>query len=214
MKKLSFASLIAGALLFSACNGSSTKTDSDSSSDSSSTKTMATDSNRMSSDTNRMGNMSTDTSKNSSMSNTPVDSNTKDFANEAAAGGMMEVQLGNIAVKNGASQSVKDFGQMMVDDHTKVNNQMKDLAGKKNITLPSTVTDKQQKEIDNLSKKTGADFDKAYVNMMVDDHKNDIAAFKKAGNKVNDADFKSFITNALPTLQKHLDAIENIKKKM
>ncbi len=203
MKKLSLVPIIAGAILLSACNGSSTKTE-NTSSDTSST-------NMRSSDTNKMISSSSDTSK------TPmvmVDNDTKDFAKDAATGGMMEVQLGNIAVKNSATQSVKDFGKMMVDDHTNINNQLKDLSAKKMVNLPTTVTDKQQKEIDELSKKTGAAFDKDYVNMMIDDHKKDIDAFKKAGNKLTDKDFKSFITNSLPTLQKHLDAIEAIKKKM
>ena len=103
---------------------------------------------------------------------------------------------------------------MMDDDNTIVNDQLKDLAPKKMIDLPSTVTNDQQKDIDNLSKKTGADFDKAYVKMMVDDHKKDIADFKKNGDKLSDADFKTLIMNTLPTLQKHLDAIQAIKKKM
>jgi putative membrane protein len=117
-------------------------------------------------------------------------------------------------MKNGGTQAVKDFGKMMVDDHTKINDQMKDLASKKNVDLPATVSDDQQKDIDKLSKKTGKEFDKDYVSMMVKDHKDDIDAFKKAQDKISDNDYKTFISNALPTLQKHLDAIEAIHKKM
>jgi putative membrane protein len=211
MKKISFVSLIAAALLFSACNGNSHTESTTSDSMSTTTNHMNADTNKMATDTgNRMSNM--DTSRNSSMA--PVDNDTKDFAKEAATGGMMEVQLGNIAQKNSANQSIKDFGQMMVTDHSKVNDELKDLASKKNVVLPSTVTEKQQKEIDNLSKKTGTDFDKAYVSMMVDDHKKDIDAFKKNGQKLKDPDFKNFIVATLPTLQKHLDSIQNIKKRM
>jgi putative membrane protein len=103
---------------------------------------------------------------------------------------------------------------MMVDDHTKINDNLKDLASKKNVALPSMVTEKQQKDIDKLSKETGTEFDKDYVSMMVNDHKDDIAAFKKAGTKMTDPDFKNFVVKSLPTLQKHLDAIQSIKKKM
>ncbi len=103
---------------------------------------------------------------------------------------------------------------MMVDDHSKANDKLKDLATKKNIDVPASVTDDQKKDIDKLSKKTGADFDKAYVDMMVDDHKKDIGDFKKASGNVSDNDIKTFATNTLPTLQKHLDAIQNIKSKM
>jgi len=208
MKKLSLASLITGAILFSACSGNNTKTES--------TGMDSTSSNMMSNDSNKMNNSmssSSDTAKNTTAM-PMADDNTKDFAKEAATGGMMEVELGNIAMKNSATQQVKDFGKMMVDDHTKLNNQLKDLATKKNVDLPTTVTNDQQKEIDKLSKKTGANFDKDYVDIMIDDHKKDISAFKKAGDKLSDSDFKTFIMNALPTLQKHLDAIQSIKKKM
>lgn len=203
MKKLSLASIIAAAIIFSACNGNSnTSTNTDSTTNSmSSTDT-----------TNNMNSM--DTTNNSSNAMSAVDDNAKDFAKDAAEGGMMEVQLGNIAEKNAGSQSVKDFGKMMVDDHTKINDNLKDLAAKKNVTLPTTVSSDQQKDIDKLSKKTGNDFDKDYVSMMVDDHKKDIADFKKSGDKITDPDFKDFIIKTLPTLQKHLDSIQVIKKKM
>lgn len=198
MKKLSLASLIIGAVFFSACHGNS---------NSSSTATDTT-SNTTSSDTSKMMS-SSDTSKTASVGNDAID-----FSKAAAQGGMMEVQLGNIAMKNGGTQAVKDFGKMMVDDHTKINDQLKDLAAKKNVDLPTSVSDDQQKDIDKLSKETGKDFDKDYVSMMIKDHKDDIDAFKKAEDKISDSDYKNFITDALPTLQKHLDAIESIKKKM
>lgn len=201
MKKFNLVIISCAALLFAACNGGT-----------SNTETTSSDSSKMMS-TDTTSHMSATTDTTSHMA-APVDKDTKDFAMAAATGGMMEVQLGNIAMKNSATQSVKDFGKMMVDDHTKVNDQLKDLASKKMIDLPTTVTNDQQKEIDKLSKKTGADFDKAYVNMMVEDHKKDIAEFKKNGDKLNDADFKTLIMNTLPTLQKHLDAIEAIKAKM
>jgi putative membrane protein len=203
MKKLSLASIIAAAIIFSACNGNSnTSTNTDSTT------------NSMSSDTtNNMNSMDTTNNSANAMSST-VDDNAKDFAKEAAEGGMMEVQLGNIAEKNAASQSVKDFGKMMVDDHSQINNNMKDLAAKKNVTLPTTVSNDQQKHIDKLSKKTGNDFDKDYVSMMIEDHKKDIAEFKKSGDKITDPDFKNFVIKTLPILQKHLDSIQAIKKRM
>ena len=204
MKKLSLASLIIGAVFFTACNGNSPNT----------TTTDSTSSTMTSTDTNKMNNsMSADTST-TATAPVAIDDNTKDFAKEAATGGMMEVALGNIAMKNSVTQQVKDFGKMMVDDHTKINDQLKNLASVKNLDLPTMVTDDQQKEIDKLSQKTGADFDKAYVSIMIDDHKKDIDAFKKAGDKVTDNDFKAFISNSLPTLQKHLDEVQSIKKKM
>ena len=203
MKKLSLASIItAAAMIMASCNGNSNT--STTSSDSTNMSTMNTD-------TNTNNNMaSTDTTKMSNNSNTPE----TDFANDAGAGGMMEVELGQLAEKNGSSPAVKNFGKMMVTDHSKLNDELKDLAAKKNITLPTSVTSDQQNDIDKLTKETGKDFDKDYVSMMVDDHKKDIDAFEKAQDKITDTDFKVFITKALPVLHKHLNAIEQIKKHM
>ena len=199
MKKLSLFTAIVIATIFSACSGGG------------SANTEATDSSVSTSMTSAdSGAMNHTMASDSGM----IDNDTRDFAKEAATGGMMEVELGNIAIKNSATQQVKDFGRMMVDDHTKINNQLKDLASVKHLDLPTMVTSDQQKDIDKLNKETGADFDKDYVSMMIDDHKKDIDAFKKAGDKVTDPDIKSFIANALPTLQKHLDAIQSIKDKM
>jgi len=201
MKKFIMASLIIGAIFFTACNSNS---NSETMNSDSTTSTMSNN------DTNKMAPApSADTSKMET-----VGDDAKDFSKDAAQGGMMEVQLGNIAMKNAGSQAVKDFGKMMVDDHTKINSQLKDLAAKKNVSLPTAVSDSQQKDIDKLSKETGKEFDKDYVSMMVKDHKNEIDAFKKAEDKISDADYKSFISEALPTLQKHLSAIEAINKKM
>lgn len=192
--------LLTGSCFFYACNGNNTSSET-STSDSTSTTATDTLGNRMDTMTNTTG-------------TAMVDEKAKKFAADAATGGMMEVELGNLAQQKASSQAVKNFGKMMVDDHTKANDNLKTIATQKNIDLPASVTDDQRKDIDKLSKKTGADFDKAYVDMMVDDHKKDIAAFKKAEGDVSDNDIKNFITNTLPTLQKHLDAIQAIKAKM
>ncbi|HEY5464583.1 MAG TPA: DUF4142 domain-containing protein [Hanamia sp.] len=202
MKKLSFASLIIGAIFFSACNGNSSK---------SGAMNSDSTSNTMSSDSNKMSSSSTDTT-NSKMA--MVSDEAKDFTTNATEDGMTEVQLGNIAMKNAATQSIKDFGKMMVDDHTNIDNELKDLATKKMVDVPTAVTADQQKDIDKLSKETGKSFDKDYVHMMVEGHKKAVAAFKSAGDKITDSDYKDFIMKTLPTLQKHLDAIEAIDKKM
>jgi len=143
-----------------------------------------------------------------------IDDITKDFANKATTGGIEEVELGKFAEQKANSPQVKDFGKMMAEDHTLVNSNFKTIASKKSMELPTSITDDQRKDIDNLSKKSGKDFDKAYVNMMVEDHKKDISEFKDAEGKVADNDIKDFITSTLPTLQKHLNAIQAIKSKM
>lgn len=205
MKKL-FISLIliSGTYIFSACNGNSSSTTG--STLDSTTATANTDSS-VSADKKAALNAN-------NSGKAMIDADTKDFANKAATGGMAEVELGKLAEQRATSQQVKDFAKMMVNDHTLANNNFKTLATSKSIELPSSVTDDQRKDIDALSKKSGKDFDKAYVDMMVDDHKATITEFKTAEGKVSDNDVKSFITLTLPTLQKHLDAIQAIKSKM
>jgi putative membrane protein len=137
---------------------------------------------------------------------------TKDhtFMVKAAQGGMAEVQLGQLAQQNGQSQQVKDFGKRMVDDHTKANDQLKQVASQKGVTLPDSPDAKDKAEYDRLSKLKGDAFDKAYSKMMVTDHKKDVAEFQKEANSGMDPDLKSFAGQTLPTLQDHLKMAEQM----
>jgi len=126
------------------------------------------------------------------------------FAVAAADGGMMEVQLGKLALTNASSTSVKQFAQMMVDDHSKANSELKTLAVAKNITIPDALSNKNQDKYNDLAKKKGTDFDKAYASFMVDDHKEDIDAFKKEAEKGMDPDLKAWAAGKLPVLEHHL----------
>ncbi|HEY0612378.1 MAG TPA: DUF4142 domain-containing protein, partial [Chitinophaga sp.] len=130
-----------------------------------------------------------------------VDEESADFAVKAYSGGMMEVQLGDAAQQLAAGARIKDFGNMMVRDHSKANDELKTLAVSKNITLPDSVGEDHKKHIDDLKKKKGVAFDKAYINMMVDDHKDVINMFEKAANNLKDADLKAFAARTLPTLR-------------
>jgi len=107
----------------------------------------------------------------------PVDKESTDFAVAAANGGIMEVELGAYARDNAFNQQVKDFGTMMVANHSKANQELKSIALSKNIVLPTMVEGKEKKHMDELMKKKGKDFDKAYVSMMIDDHKKDVSEF-------------------------------------
>lgn len=127
-----------------------------------------------------------------------------EFAVVAADGGMLEVQLGKLAQKNGMSSTVKDFGTMMETEHGKANDELKNLAQAKNITLPAMMSSDHQKDYDDLAAKTGADFDKAYADFMVKDHKDDIDEFKEEGNDGKNADLKAWAAGKVPTLEMHL----------
>jgi putative membrane protein len=137
-----------------------------------------------------------------------------DFAVEAADGGMLEVQLAQLAIANGASKQVKDFAQSMVKEHSKANEELKSLATQKNITLPGTLSEDSKKKYDKLAEKRGKEFDEAYCELMVKDHKDDIDKFKKEADDGNDADIKSWASEKLPTLQHHLSLAENMEDAM
>jgi putative membrane protein len=144
----------------------------------------------------------------------PVDKESSDFAVKAANGGMMEVELGKIAQEKAMNPRVKEFGAMMVRDHGKANDELKAIAGNKNVTLPDSVGTDHRDHIMDISKKTGKDFDKAYIDMMVSDHKDDIDMFEKASGNLSDPELKAFATNTLPTLKAHQDSAKAIQDGM
>jgi putative membrane protein len=192
MKKITYFTLIAGmACLVQACSGHK---DSKASADSANTAKADT------------------AKKDSSM--VAVDKDDAKFAVAAANGGMAEVELGQLAQQKAVNAKVKDFGGMMVTDHSKANDEMKALAKSKGITLPDSLDSKEQKVKTDLSAKSGADFDKAYVSNMIDDHKEDIKEFEDAVKNCKDADLKAFAVKTLPTLKMHLDAIQKIHDSM
>ncbi|MEI9807027.1 MAG: DUF4142 domain-containing protein [Bacteroidota bacterium] len=141
-----------------------------------------------------------------------TDAETSSFLVKAANGGMTEVQLGQIAQQKGTHQKVKEFGSMMVHDHSAVNDQVKALAAQRNVILPDSVSDENKKEIADLGKKSGSDFDKAYVKAMVKGHESTIDLFEKSLDKINDSEVKTFINNTLPKVRNHLDSVKAIQK--
>lgn len=197
-KLFSFAICLSAATIWS-CNNSG---DSTSTTDSTTNSTTTIDT------------TSTGGSTNSTANTTPLSKDDSSFVMEAASGGLMEVQAGQIAQQNAQSQRVKDFGGMMVTDHSKANDELKSYASSHGITLPESLPKAEQKHLDALKNLKGAAFDKHYVSMMVDDHQKDVAKFKKQSTSANDAQLKTWATNTLPTLQKHLDSIQAIKKGM
>jgi putative membrane protein len=129
---------------------------------------------------------------------------------EAAGGGMAEVQLGKLAQEKSSSDQVKQFGQRMVDDHSKANQQLEQMAQQKNVRLPKQPGAREQAEKARLEKLSGDEFDKAYMSHMVADHKKDVAEFQKESSAARDPEIKSFASQTLPTLQEHLKQAQSI----
>ncbi len=136
------------------------------------------------------------------------------FVTEAANGGMAEVELGKLAKEKGQHLDVKAFGEMMVKDHSKANDQLATLAQAKNITLPATLGTDEQNSKDELSKKSPGDFDKSYIEDMVKDHEKDIKLFEDASKNLKDTELKAFVDKTLPTLRNHLDHAKSVKDKL
>jgi putative membrane protein len=135
----------------------------------------------------------------------------RDFVMDAARGGLAEVELGKLAVAKGTSPDVKQFGQRMIDDHSKANDKLREVALAKGVTLPSEMDRKTRDEYRKLDKMSGERFDHAYVDMMVKDHKKDVADFDHEAKRGNDPDVQRFASMTLPTLQEHLTMVEGLK---
>jgi putative membrane protein len=200
MKKqlFSFGILIFGVVLLSCNNdGNSTST----------TDTMSTT-------TSGDASMGTDTGTTTTATVNNVNDSDKKFMTEAASGGMMELEAGQLAAQSASSDRVKAFGNMMVQDHTNANNELKALASQKNVMLPDSMMAEHRDHITMLKKKTGKEFDKAYMSMMVTDHNEDVNKFQVNANNAADADLKGFASKTLPVLRKHLDSAKAINSSL
>jgi len=143
---------------------------------------------------------------------TTVVTGDQNFILAAAQGGMTEVKLGDLAAQNGTRADVKEFGQMMVKDHSAINADLKALASQKGVTLPDSLDTKHQGMVDKLAALNGSAFDKAYISAMVKGHKMDAKAFKAESVATTDADIKSFVDKSLPVVEMHLEHIKTMKK--
>jgi putative membrane protein len=136
------------------------------------------------------------------------------FLKSASQIDQAEIQLGQLAQTNASSNVVKQDGQRMVTDHTKLEDQVKSQAATMNVTLPSSLSAKDKALYDSLSGKTGASFDKPYVEAMISGHKHAIAEFEREANNGSNADVKALAEKALPTLQEHLQIWESAAKQL
>jgi putative membrane protein len=136
----------------------------------------------------------------------------KKFVKNSALGGMTEVELGKLAAQKASSDAVKQFGQRMVDDHSKANDQLKQFAGKSSIEVPAALDSKHQSRVDKLAKLSGPEFDKAYLKDQVKDHEHDVDEFKSEAQYGSDPNIKQFAMQTLPTLQEHLTVVKDLKK--
>lgn len=131
------------------------------------------------------------------------------FVEDAAKGGMAEVELAKIAQERASSPEVKQFAQRMEQDHSKANEQLRTLAQSKGVTMPGGPKLKDNHEASKLSKLQGQDFDRAYMDYMVKDHEKDVKEFDKMAQNAKDPDVKAFAQQTAPTLHEHLQLAQN-----
>ena len=134
------------------------------------------------------------------------------FAMKAGQANLAEIELGKLALQKTTTDDVKKFAQMMVDDHSKALDELKGIAAKKNITLPTELDAEHKKLSDRLSKSSGAEFDRMYIQAMVDGHKQVASELRKESQSGSDSDFKAWAAKTLPTVEAHLKQAETINK--
>jgi len=144
--------------------------------------------------------------------NNPAAVSTDEFAAKAVTGGIMEVTLGKLAQQKAISAEVRKLGETIATDHTAANQTLTQIAAAKGIALPTDMTPEQHEHHKKLEGLNGAEFDREYVRMMVDDHNQDIADFgAKASSEPKD-ELSAFAEQTLPTLRKHLQMAQALVK--
>jgi putative membrane protein len=139
----------------------------------------------------------------------------RSFVLDAARGGLEEVELGKLAASKATHPDVKSFGQKMVDDHSKANDQLKSVASQKGISLPTDLDRKAKSEYNQLDKLSGDEFDRAYVKLMVKDHDKDVSEFRRVSKRAtSDPVIRQFASSALPTLEDHLTMAKDLQSKV
>jgi putative membrane protein len=123
---------------------------------------------------------------------------------------MMEVELGRLAVQRGSSAGVKQYGQEMVEEHTRANQELMQLVMQKQVELPTEMSTQNTAMIDRLSGLSGKSFDTAYKQAMIDSHNQAIALFKAQSQQGQDPELKAWATQKLPNLQAHLKMVNQM----
>lgn len=163
-------------------------------------------------DTSNMTNANSSTTSTSTTTGARLVGPDSTFVMKAAMGGMMEVEAGNLAQQNASSDRVKAFAMMMVNDHSRANQELMSFASGRGMTLPTTLPDDMRKHMDAMKAMQGKAFDRHYMDMMVNDHKKTIADFEKESSGGNDTDLKAWAAKTLPTLQAHRDSALAVQK--
>lgn len=134
-----------------------------------------------------------------------------EFAVDAADDGIFEVEAGKLAAQRAASPRVQEFARMMVVDHTKASEELRALAGDKGIALPDVMSEERQEKYYDLDRKSGAEFDRQYMDLMVDAHKEAVELFERIADRGESLEIRDWAASKVPVLQHHLEEAERIR---
>jgi putative membrane protein len=137
----------------------------------------------------------------------------KAFATKAATGSQAEIALGRLAAQNAEATKVREFGQHMVADHTQASQLLEAIAHQQQMTLPAKPASADQATEERLRAMKGGAFDAAYMKDMVQDHRQDVADFRKEAESGTDPALKAFAQQQLPVLEQHLKMAESVAAK-
>lgn len=138
----------------------------------------------------------------------------RQFVLEASANSMMEVELGQLAQEKAQSQEVKDFAQMMVNDHQQLNQNLQNALQDNPISMPEHLKAKQQEKLQELQNESGREFDKEYMQTMVEAHEEAIENFENVRNEVQDAELQAWIDKGLNTLRQHYEQAKQLNEQL
>ncbi|GHA63440.1 hypothetical protein GCM10007389_14970 [Pontibacter akesuensis] len=140
--------------------------------------------------------------------------NVSDFMTKAASSNMLEIQAGQLAQQKGQMKEVKDYAQMIVTDHQQATQKLTQLAQQNNIVLPDSMSQEHMNMLEELRGKTGQEFDREYMNLMVSSHEEAVSLFENASNELENQEVKSFASSTLPKLRQHLDRAQQLENNM
>jgi putative membrane protein len=144
--------------------------------------------------------------------NSAIDEDISKFLTEAADARMMDIEEGKLAKERGTTPEIRQYGEWMITDQSRLLKELRVLAASKNIVLPNTLSNEKADGLEDLKEKEGEDFDDKFIKMITQDHKRDVDEFEDATD-FKDKDVKKFAETNLPLIQSHLDKIQQIKTK-
>jgi putative membrane protein len=136
----------------------------------------------------------------------------KKFIQDAAVDDLTEVAMGKLAVEKGSDDAIKQYGQKLIDDHTKANGDLKELAAAGRIEVPDALDSKHQARVDKLAKLSGPQFDKAFIKDQVKFHQQNVKDFQEEAASGTIVQVKNYASKALPTLEQHLELVKELSK--